>query len=91
LQSSKKSHLAHMVKQITTVFEQGMDEGQFRRMDAAHAARMFLACISELFETQMAAGRCDQVDAGIETLLRLFLYGVSAGVGNGESLLKDRG
>jgi AcrR family transcriptional regulator len=71
--------------QFSAVMEQGIREGTFRALDPAHAARMVLGCVRELFELQATAGRCDPAREYVELVIDVFLAGVSFRAG------QDRG
>ena len=85
MESSKQIARTSLFQRIVDIFEQGVDEGLFRSVDAAQTARMFMACMTELCEVQMASGKSDQIDRDIEVLMELVLHGVSAESGKSES------
>jgi TetR/AcrR family transcriptional regulator, cholesterol catabolism regulator len=84
MQPSKEAARTTLFQHFANIFEQGMDEGAFRRIDAAQVARMFMACVMELCEAQVASGENDQVHRQIEALLQFFLHGISADAGGTE-------
>jgi len=86
MQPSKETARTTLFQHFTNVFEQGIDEGAFRRIDAAQAARMFMACVMELCEVQVASGESEQVHPQIDALLQLFLHGISADGGETEDV-----
>jgi len=78
MESSKQMARTTMFEQVAAVFEQGVEEGSFCRVDPVQAARMFMACVSELCEATVASGNSDEARRQAEGLLRLFLHGVLA-------------
>jgi TetR/AcrR family transcriptional regulator, cholesterol catabolism regulator len=84
MESSKAMARTTSFQHITAVFEQGIDEGTFRSVAPAQAARMFMACVSELCEVQVASGKSDQAHGQIEAMMQFFLHGISADVGGKE-------
>jgi hypothetical protein len=45
---------------------------------------MFMACVIELCEAQVASGKTEQVQRQIEALMQLLLHGISADAGGTE-------
>jgi AcrR family transcriptional regulator len=66
-----------VARTVTTVFEQGMREGQIRRDDPAQLARLFLACVGEFCEIWIAADPPEEIEHCVEKVLRIFLHGVT--------------
>ncbi len=54
-QQLKRSVRPRILEAITAIFEQGIEEGSFQPYHPAHTARMFMGCLSELFELQMSS------------------------------------
>jgi AcrR family transcriptional regulator len=84
MESSKEMARTTASQHLISVFEQGISEGAFRSIDPAQAARMFMACVGELCEVQVASGKSEQVDRQIEALMQFFLHGISADAGGTE-------
>jgi TetR/AcrR family transcriptional regulator, cholesterol catabolism regulator len=78
MESSKQNAFTTAGVHFAAIFEQGIREGQFRRVDAALLARMLLVCIAELCETELTAQRRPPSDADIEAILNMFQYGISS-------------
>ena len=78
VESSKQDACVKAGGHFAAIFEQGIRDGQFRRIDATLAARMLLACVVELCEKQVTASQCRPADAEIDSLLNIFLYGISS-------------
>ncbi len=76
-ESSKLSVRSRVVQTLSAVFEQGMAEGQFRREDTARLSRLFMACLGEFCEMWLAGDPPEEIEDCVETLLRIFLHGVS--------------
>jgi TetR/AcrR family transcriptional regulator, cholesterol catabolism regulator len=84
LEPSKQAARSNLFEVYAGVFEQGMDEGVFRSIDPAQTARMFMACVIESCEVQVASGKNSQIEQQIEALLQFVLHGVSAETGGRE-------
>lgn len=54
-QRVRQSTRPRILEAITAIFEQGIEEGSFQPHNPAHTARMFMGCLSELFELQMSS------------------------------------
>jgi UDP-2,3-diacylglucosamine pyrophosphatase LpxH len=66
-----------VARTVTTVFEQGMREGQIQRDDPAQLSRLFLACVGEFCEIWIAADPPEEIEHCVEKLMRIFLHGVA--------------
>jgi AcrR family transcriptional regulator len=62
---------------LTRVFQQGIDEGTFRPHNPAHTARMYLACLSELFAMQGDGESDEEVNSFAKTLIEATVSGYS--------------
>ncbi len=62
---------------LTTIFQSGIKEGSFRPHDATHTGRMFLGCLSELFDMQAGGASNKDVSSFAETLIAATLNGFS--------------
>ena len=62
---------------LTTIFQSGIKEGSFRPHDATHTGRMFLGCLSELFDMQAGGASNKDVSSFAETLIDATLNGFS--------------
>ncbi len=69
-----------VARTVTAVFEQGMQEGQIRRDDAAQLSRLFLACVAEFCEIWIGADPPAEIESCVEKVLRIFLHGVAEDV-----------
>ena len=63
---------------FSTIFQQGIQEGLFRPVDPTELAQMFVGALAEFAQWRVAAGRPPQVEQTMETLLGVFLNGISA-------------
>jgi hypothetical protein len=59
------------------VFERGIEEGSFRPHNYQHTGRMFLGCISELFELQADDAPIEEVNGYVGVLIDAVLNGFS--------------
>jgi AcrR family transcriptional regulator len=66
-----------LLRIVTTVFEQGIAAGEFRPHDPSHSARMYLGCLSELFELQAGGASDDEVKQFAATLMDATVNGFS--------------
>ena len=62
---------------LTTIFQRGIEEGSFRPHDPAHTGRMFLGCLSELFDMQAGGASNQDVNSFAEALIDANLHGFS--------------
>ncbi len=62
---------------LTTIFQHGIKEGSFRPHDPTHTGRMFLGCLSELFDMQAGGASNEDVNRFAETLIDATLNGFS--------------
>ena len=62
---------------LTTIFQRGIEEGSFRPHDPTHTGRMFLGCLSELFDMQAGGASNEDVNSFAETLIDATLNGFS--------------
>lgn len=73
---------------LAKIFEQGINEGRFRRTDPLALARMFIASGGALVDMQSDAGAlgdAKQIERQIEMQMSLFLHGLSTGAGTMEA------
>jgi AcrR family transcriptional regulator len=68
---------------LVSIFEQGMVEGVFRSHNPAHTARMFLGCLSELFELQMDGASREETNEYLGMLIDAAHHGFSLHVEKG--------
>ena len=73
----KKGARPRFMRLLTSIFEQGIREGSFRPHNAAHTGRMFLGCISELFELQAEDASSEEVNEYVGVLIDAALNGFS--------------
>ena len=57
------------LRSLAAIFEQGIREGFFRPHNPAHASRMFLGCLSELFELQGEGASNEEVNEFVDLLI----------------------
>ena len=77
--SAKQRGRAHALECFTVIFEQGIREGAFGAHDPAHTGRMFLGCVSELFDIQAAGGPSATARQYVDAVLSMFFNGLSVG------------
>ncbi|MEN6449603.1 MAG: TetR/AcrR family transcriptional regulator [Thermoguttaceae bacterium] len=75
--SIRQSTRPRILSILVPVFQQGIDEGSFRPHDPNHTARMYLACLSELFELQAEGASGQQVDGFAKMLIDATVHGFS--------------
>ncbi len=51
----KRSTRPRILEAVTAIYEQGIKEGSFRPHNPAYTSRMFIGCLTELFELQMSS------------------------------------
>ncbi len=73
----KKTTRPRFLQLLTVLFEQGIGEGSFRPHNPAHTGRMFLGCLSELFELQMDGAADEEVGDYVGVLIDAVLNGFS--------------
>ena len=73
----KKDTRPRILRLLTTVFEQGIQEGSFRPHDYECTGRMFLGCIAELFELQSEDAPDKDVNRYVKVLIDAVLNGFS--------------
>jgi hypothetical protein len=73
----RKSTRPRLLQILTTVFEQGIKDGSFRPHDPTHTSRMFLGCLSELFELQANGASNEDVHRFADTLIDATVNGFS--------------
>jgi AcrR family transcriptional regulator len=73
----RKNTRPRLLKLLTAIFEQGIREGSFRPHNSAHTGRMFLGCVSELFELQADDAPSAEVNDYVEVLIDTVLNGFS--------------
>ncbi len=77
LRGSEQTARTLGIKQIATIIEQGIEEGAFRRVDALAVAEMFVGAAIGMVEQEFASGVPRPVDEAVETLMGVFLHGLS--------------
>jgi AcrR family transcriptional regulator len=73
----RKDTRPRFLRLLTAIFEQGIREGSFRQHNPAHTGRMFLGCVSELFELQAQDAPSEDVNGFVEVLIDSVLNGFS--------------
>jgi TetR/AcrR family transcriptional regulator, cholesterol catabolism regulator len=73
----KKSIRPRFLRLLASIFERGIEEGTFRPHDHAHTGRMFLGCLTELFELQADDAPSEEVSGYVAVLIDAVLNGFS--------------
>jgi TetR/AcrR family transcriptional regulator, cholesterol catabolism regulator len=73
----KKDVRPRLMKILTALFEQGIREGSFRPHNPAMTSRLFLGCLSELFELQAEGASSEEIDEYVGVLLDAVVNGFS--------------
>ena len=73
----RKNLRPRLLQILTTIFEQGIKEGSFCPHDPTHTGRMFLGCLSELFDMQAGGASDEDVNRFAETLIGAVVNGFS--------------
>jgi len=81
LRDTEQTTRASGIKQISAMIEQGIEEGAFRRVDATAVAEMFVSAAIGMVEQEFAAGVPRAVDEAVNSLMGVFLHGLSADEG----------
>ena len=84
LRGSEQTARASGIKQITAIIKRGIEEGEFRPVDATAAADMFVSAAIGMVEHEFAAGTSRPVDEAVDALMGVFLHGLSADEGECE-------
>ena len=79
----KKRTRPRFLRILVSIFERGIVEGVFRSHNPAHTARMFLGCLSELFELQMDGASSEETNEYLGMLIDAALHGFSLHVEKG--------
>lgn len=69
-----------ILESLTMIFEQGIQEGSFAPHHPAHIARMFIACLRELFELQKSNESDEAAREYVAMLIRMVRHGFSVRV-----------
>jgi len=73
----RKNMRPRILRILSDIFERGILEGSFRPHNAAHTARMFLGCFSELFELQASDASDEEIDGYVNVLIDATQHGFS--------------
>ncbi len=84
LRGSEQTARASGIKQITAIIKRGIEEGEFRPVDATAAADMFVSAAIGMVEHEFAAGTSRPVDEAVDALMGVFLHGLSTDEGECE-------
>jgi TetR/AcrR family transcriptional regulator, cholesterol catabolism regulator len=76
-QEIKKQVRPRLLGVFTSVFERGVEEGTFRAHNCVYTGRLFLGCLTELFELQTDDASSDEVKGYVEVLIDAVLNGFS--------------
>lgn len=74
--SHKRSCRTQGIADLTVVFRQGVSRGEFRPIDPARAAEMFLGAVITSIEQQIASNEHRPAEETVATLMDLFLKGL---------------
>jgi AcrR family transcriptional regulator len=66
-----------VLKAFTAIFQRGIEEGSFHPHNPAHAGRMFLGALRELFELLASSASQEEANAYAEELIGAALHGLS--------------
>jgi AcrR family transcriptional regulator len=72
----RKNVRPRLLQALTAIFERGIEEGSFHPHNAAHTARLFLGCMTELFELLVSGASDDEVEQFAQLLINTSVYGV---------------
>jgi len=73
----RKDIRPRMLRILMTIFKQGIEDGSFRPHNPMHTSRMFLGCLTELFELQAGGASNEEVQGFAETLIDAAVNGFS--------------
>jgi len=76
LECQKRSGRGEAINDLRVIFEQGIEEGSFREMDAARSAEMFLGAVIMTFEQQVYRDEVRPIDESVGSLMDVFLKGL---------------
>ena len=76
-QQVKQSTRPRILEAITAIFEQGIKEGTFQPHNPAYTGRMFMGCLSELFELQAGSASDDAATEYVGVLIDAVRHGFS--------------
>ncbi len=74
----RKASRPRFMQILKTIFEQGIKEGSFRPLDTMDMSRMFVACLSELFDLQCGGASESDVKRFGGALIDATLNGIHA-------------
>jgi len=72
----KSTNRPRILEAITTIFEQGIEEGSLLPHKPVHLARMFVGCLAELFEMQVSNVSDEVTSEYVDVLVDAVLHGV---------------
>ena len=78
LKNEEEAGRAKAVRDLTTIIERGIEEGDFRRVNATRAARLLFGAVRETAEQHLATSEALSMDELTEGLLDIFFHGVEA-------------
>lgn len=81
-QQVRQSIRPRILEAITAIFEQGIEEGSFQPHNPAYTARMFIGCVSELFELQMCSASDEAATEYVAILIGAVRHGFSIHAAN---------
>jgi len=76
-QEVRKAIRPRILRIYSDIFQRGILEGSFRPHNVAHTARMFLGCVTELFELQASDASDEEVEGYVGVLIDATLHGFS--------------
>lgn len=79
LRDSEQTARGSGIKRISTIIEQGIEEGAFRPVDAGAVAEMFVSASIGMVEQEFAAGISRPIDEAVDALMGVFLHGLVPG------------
>ena len=85
LSDSEQTTRASGIRQVAAMIEQGIEEGEFRPVDATAVAEMLVSASIGMVEQEFAAGAMRPVDKAVDALMGVFLHGLCAGNGDSQA------
>jgi len=76
LDESKRTGRLEAIEDLTVIFEQGIKEGDFREMDTARTAELFLGSVIITLEHQALLNEVRPIDESVNLLLDVFVKGL---------------
>lgn len=78
LDESKRTGRLEAIEDLKVIFEQGIAEGDFREMDTARTAELFLGAVIITLEHQALLNEVRPIDESVNLLLDVFVKGLES-------------